>query len=47
VQLNCNQFTYLLLSILLDVRKKFAIFNEVKTVIKKVLNKAERKIITV
>jgi len=47
VQLDCNQSAYLLLSILLDIRKKFAIFNEVRVIAKKELNKAVRKMITV
>ncbi len=47
IQLDHNQSACLLLSILLDVRKKFAIFNEVKAVAKKALNKAIRRIITV
>ncbi len=47
VQLNYSQSACLLLSILLDIRKKFTIFNEVRTVTKKVLNKAARKMITV
>jgi len=32
---------------LLNVKKKFAIFNEVKVIAKKVFNKAARKMITV
>ncbi len=47
VQLNCNWSACLLLSILLNVRKRFAIFNEVRIVAKKVLNKTIRKMITV
>jgi len=35
------------LSILLDIRKKFAIFNEVRVIAKKVLDKVMRKMITV
>jgi len=47
MQLNYSQSAYLFLSILLDVRKKFTIFNKVKAVAKKALNKAVRKMITV
>jgi len=47
VQLNCNWFACFLLSILLNVKKKFTIFNEMKVVAKKTLNKAAKKIITV
>jgi len=47
VQLDCNWSACLLLSILLDIRKKFAIFNEVKVVAKKALNKVTRRMITV
>jgi len=32
---------------LLNIRKKFAIFNEVRVIAKKALNKAARKMITV
>ncbi len=47
VQLDCSQSACLLLSILLNIRKKFTIFNEVRAVTKKVLNKVMRKMITV
>ena len=47
VQLDCNWSVCLLLNILLDVRKKFTIFNEVRVIAKKALNKAIRKMITV
>jgi len=47
MQLNHSQSACLLLSILLDIRKKFAIFNEVKVVAKKALNKAVKRMITV
>ncbi len=47
VQLNCNWSACLLLSILLNVRKKFIIFNKVRVVAKKALNKVMRKMITV
>jgi len=35
------------LSILLNIKKKFVIFNEVKIVVKKALNKIIKKMITV
>jgi len=47
MQLNYSQSAYLFLSILLDVRKKFTIFNEVRVVAKKALNKAIKRIITI
>jgi len=47
IQLNYSQSAYLFLSILLDIRKKFAIFNKVKAVAKKALNKIIKKMITV
>ncbi len=55
IQLNCSQSVQLdhswsaclLLSILLDIRKKFTIFKKVRTVAKKALNKATRRMITV
>jgi len=47
VQLDCSQSAYLLLSILLNVRKEFAIFNEVRVITKKAFNKTARRMITV
>ncbi len=55
IQLNCSQSVQLdhswsaclLLSILLNIRKKFTIFKKVRTVAKKALNKATRRMITV
>ncbi len=47
VQLNCSWSACLLLSILLNIRKKFTIFNEVRVVAKKALNKIIRRMITV
>ncbi len=47
MQLNYSQSIYLLLNILLNIKKKFTIFNEVRVVAKKVLNKIIRKMITV
>jgi len=47
MQLDYNQSACLLLSILLNVRKEFAIFNEVKAVAKKAFNKVMRRMITV
>ncbi len=47
VQLDCSWSACLLLSILLDIRKKFTIFNKVKAVAKKALNKIMRRMITV
>ena len=46
-QLNCNWSACSLLSVLLNVRKKFAIFYEVKVVAKKVLDEIIRRMITV
>jgi len=43
MQLNYNQFAYLLLNILLNIKKKFTIFNEVKAVAKKAFNKVIKK----
>ncbi len=47
VQLDCSWSVCLLLSISLDIRKKFTIFNEVRAVAKKALNKIMRRMITV
>jgi len=46
-KLDCSQSTCSLLSVLLDIRKKFTIFYEVRAVAKKVLDEAARKMITV
>ena len=55
IQVNCSQSAQLdysqsacsLLSVLLNVRKKFAIFYEVKVVVKKALNEAIKRMITI
>ncbi len=55
IQINCSQSAQLnynwsacsLLSVLLNIRKKFTIFYEVRTVAKKALNEAVKRMITV
>jgi len=47
MQLDCSQSAYLLLSILLNIKKKFTIFNEVKVIAKKAFNEVTKRIIII